>query len=310
MNKARILFAGTPDFALPSLEALFRADYNLVGVLTQPDKPGARNKLTPPPVKVAAQALGLPVLQFAKVRQEGVEAIRSLRPDLIVTAAYGQIISQEIIDIPTYGVINVHGSLLPRWRGASPIQQAVLAGDEQTGITIMRTALAVDSGDIVLQRAIAIDPDETAGELFDRMAVLGAYTLLEALPSILDGSAVYTPQNHAEATFCSFISKEQGRIDWDKPYTDLHNHVRGSNPWPSAYCYVDAKLFKVWRVSLVDYQVAAPIGSVCLADAKEGIVVQCRDALVRLDEVQAEGSRRMSGREYMVGHTLPIGTKL
>ena len=307
---SRVLFAGTPDFALPALQALYDAHYTVVGVLTQPDRVGAKNKVTPPPTKVLAERLGIPVLQFAKVRAEGVDAIRALAPDVIVTAAYGQIISQEIIDIPRCGVINVHGSLLPLLRGASPIQQAVLEGMDKTGITIMRTALAVDSGDIILQKEIAIGAEETAGELFDRMSVLGAYALLEALPSVLDGTAVYTPQNHAQATFCKMLKKEDGKIDWNVGVRALSCHVRGMNPWPSAFCTIGGKLFKVWRVSRYDDAVVAPCGTVCVANAKEGIVVQAADGRVCLEEVQAEGSRRMSGREYMVGHTLPIGETL
>ena len=307
---SRILFAGTPDFALPSLQGLVDAGYDVVGVLTQPDRVGAKNKLTPPPVKVMAEAMGIPVLQFAKVRQEGVAAIRAMAPDVIVTAAYGQIISQEIIDIPRCGVINVHGSLLPLLRGASPIQQAVLDGFTRTGITIMRTALAVDSGDIILQRAIDIDPDETAGQLFDRMAVLGAFALLEALPHVLDGTAIYTPQDHAQATFCRMLRKEDGRIRWDTTVQALLNHVRGMNPWPSAFCTVGGKLFKVWRVTPYDAAVTAAVGTVCIASAKEGIVVQVRDGRVLLAEVQPEGSRRMSGAEYMVGHSLLVGEVL
>lgn len=307
---SRILFAGTPDFALPSLEALVDGGYDVVAVLTQPDRVGAKNKLTPPPVKVMAERFGIPVLQFAKVRAEGVEAIRALRPDVIVTAAYGQIISQEIIDIPRLGVINVHGSLLPALRGASPIQQAVLDGLDKTGITIMRTALAVDSGDVILQKEVAIDPEETAGELFDRMAVLGAVALLEALPKVLDGTAVYTPQDHSRATFCKMLKKEDGVLDWARTVWDIRCHVRGMNPWPSAYTTVGGKLFKVWKVAEYDREVSSPVGTVCIANAKEGIVVQAKDGRVSLIEVQPEGSRRMSGKEYMVGHSLTVGEVL
>lgn len=307
---SRILFAGTPDFALPSLEMLVDRGYDVVAVLTQPDRVGAKNKLTPPPVKVMAQAYGIPVLQYAKVRAEGVAAIRALAPDVIVTAAYGQIISQEIIDIPRFGVINVHGSLLPALRGASPIQQAVLDGLEKTGVTIMRTALAVDSGDIILQKELNIGEEETAGELFDRMAVLGAVALVEALPKVLDDTAVYTPQNHAQATFCKMLKKEDGHIDWNRSVREIGCHVRGMNPWPSAYTTVDGKLFKVWKVAPYDEVSGAPCGTVCVANAKEGIVVQAKDGRVALLEVQPEGSRRMSGKEYMVGHSLPVGEVL
>jgi len=307
---SRVLFAGTPDFALPCLEALVESGYQVVAVLTQPDRVGAKNKVTPPPVKVMAQAYGIPVLQYAKVRAEGVDAIRALEPDVMVTAAYGQIISQEIIDIPRCGVVNVHGSLLPALRGASPIQQAVLDGMEKTGVTIMRTALAVDSGDIILQKEIAVDPEETAGELFDRMAVLGAVALIEALPKVLDGTAVYTPQNHADATFCKMLKKEDGVLDWGRTVWEIRCHVRGMNPWPSAYTTVAGKLFKVWKVAEYDRVVAAPVGTVCIANAKEGVVVQAKDGRVALLEVQPEGSRRMSGKEYMVGHSLKVGEVL
>lgn len=304
---SRVLFAGTPDFALPSLQALVDAGYDVVAVLTQPDRLGARNKLVPPPTKVLAEKLGIPVMQYAKVRTEGVEAIRALDVDVMVTAAYGQIISQEIIDIPRCGVINVHGSLLPALRGASPIQQAVLDGLDVTGVTIMRTALAVDSGDVILQKEVKIGPDETAGELFDRMAVLGAFALVEALPAVLDGTAKYIPQDHDKATFCKMHKKEDGRIDWNKTKREVGCHVRGMNPWPSAFTTIGGKLFKVWRVEAYDDQVTAPVGSVCIANAKEGIVVQVADGRVALVEVQPEGSRRMSGKEYMVGHSLTIG---
>lgn len=228
----------------------------------------------------------------------------------MVTAAYGQIISQEIIDIPRYGVLNVHASLLPLWRGASPIQQCLLNGDEETGITIMRTALEVDSGDIVLQKSTPIGPQETAGELFDRLAVLGAYCLLDALPAVLDGTVQFVPQDHTKATFCKMLHKEDGRIDWGRTQRQLDCHVRGMNPWPSAFCEVGGKLMKVWQVTALAQDVSAPVGTVLVANAKEGIVVQCADGWLRLDVVQPEGGRRMSGKEYMVGHALPVGEVL
>ena len=180
----RVLFLGTPDFAVPSLRAIHASDHELIGVVTQPDRQGRRLALTPPPVKVEAAALGLPVYQFESLRKEGVELVRSLAPDVMVTAAFGQILSQELLDIPKYGVFNVHGSLLPAHRGASPIQASLLAGDEVTGVTIMRTALAVDSGDVILKKPLPIFPDDTAGTLFDKLAALGAEGIVEALDQI------------------------------------------------------------------------------------------------------------------------------
>lgn len=306
----RILFAGTPDFALPSLEVLLQAGYQVVGVLTQPDKPGARGVLTPPPTKRMAEQYGIPVLQFAKVRLEGVEAIKALSPDIIITAAYGQIISQEIIDIPTYGVINVHGSMLPLLRGACPIQQAIRDGFTHTGITIMRTALAVDSGEIILQKEIPIGSKETAGELFDRMAVLGAYALLEALPSVLDGTAVYTPQIEENATFCRMMKKEEGLIDWSLSAKRLDCHIRAMNPWPSAYFMLDGVLFKVFEASLVSHDTVAQPGTVLAASAKEGLQVQVSDGVVRFDVIQPQGKARMKGADYLKGHTIPTGILL
>ena len=306
----RVLFAGTPDFALPSLQALVDAGYNVVGVLTQPDKEGARKKMTPPPTKVLAEKLGIPVLQFAKVRTEGVEAIRSLAPDVIVTAAYGQIISQEIIDIPPYGVINVHGSLLPKLRGACPIQQAIIDGHEETGITIMRTALKVDSGDMILQYKTKIGEKETAGELFDRMSVMGAFALIEALKKVFDGTAVYQPQVHEDATFCGMMKKENGRIDWSKTVWEIDCHVRGMNPWPSAFTAYQGKTLKIWQVEKLNDLVEAPCGSIVRASAKEGVAVQAKDGQLLVQQLQAEGGRRMSAKEYLAGHTLNVGEVL
>jgi len=303
----RVLFAGTPDFALPSLEALVRHGYDVVGVLTQPDKPQTRKMImTPPPVKVAAQGYGIPVLQFDKVRKEGVEAIRALQPDVIVTAAYGQIISQEIIDIPRLGVINVHGSLLPAYRGACPIQMAMINGDKETGVTIMRTALKVDSGDIILQRAIPIGEEESLESLFDRLAVLGAYALIEALDKVFDGTAVYTPQDHSKDTFCRMLTREDGHIDFDKTYREINCLVRGVTPWPSAYITLGGKRLKVWAIESAD--VDLPVGQLADSDQVKGLVVGCKDGAIRLTLVQEEGAKKMSDADYARGHHIAGGT--
>lgn len=311
----RVLFAGTPDFALPSLMALAQDDrYTVVAVLTQPDKPVSRKKvMTPPPVKVLAQQLGIPVLQYDSVRKEGVEAVRALDIDVMVTAAYGQIISQEMIDIPRLGVINVHGSLLPRYRGACPIQMAMINGDKETGITIMRTALKVDSGDMLLQRAIPIEDDETLEQLFDRMAILGADALMEALDKLFDGTAVFTPQDSTQATYCHMLTKEDGKIDWNTTGRLIDCKVRGFCPWPSAWTVLEGKRIKVWQVKVVpltdrpEYESCAVGSVVDDTDKVQGIGIRCADGVVWLVELQQEGSKRMSGKEYVLGHKLSKG---
>lgn len=298
----KIIFLGTPDFALASLEALLSSSHNIVAVVTNPDRPGDKLKLTPPPVKTLALNRGLKVLQFSSIRKEGVETIRALAPDLMVTAAFGQILSEELLSIPRFGVINVHGSLLPKYRGASPVQQAILNGDKITGITIMRTAYAVDSGDILLQKSITIGDDETAGELFDRLSILGAEALIEAVGLIESGEAVYTPQNHSEASYCRMLTKESGLIDFSKSIEELHNFVRGLNPWPAAYTYLDGKMFKIWRVKNLGFGTSAVPGTIVKANVKDGIAVQTKDAAAALVEVQLAGGRRMSGAEFAAGH--------
>ncbi len=303
----RIIFLGTPDFALPSLKALVESKHEIAAVVTNPDRPGNKLKPAPPPVKQLAQRLGLKVLQYGSIRKEGAEDIKRLCPDLMVTAAFGQILSREILNVPKHGVINVHGSLLPKYRGASPVQQAILNGDKITGVTIMRTVYEVDSGDILLTKSIDIGADETAGELFDRLAELGAEALVEALSLIDSGKAVFTQQNHSEATFCKTIKKDFGIIDFSKSAEQLHNFVRGLNPWPAAYTYVDGKLFKIWRIEKVDERTDYACGTIVLSDIREGIVVQVGDGTIRLSEVQLEGGRRMSGREFLIGHRLEAG---
>ena len=305
----RVLFAGTPDFALPSLEALVRHGYQVVGVLTQPDKPQTRKMImTPPPVKVAALRYGIPVLQFDKVRKEGVQAIKDLSPDVIVTAAYGQIISQEIIDIPPLGVINVHGSLLPAYRGSSPIQAAMINGDKVTGVTIMRTALKVDSGDIILQKSLPIGEKESLESLFDRLAVLGAYALIEALDLVFAGKATYTPQDHDKATFCKMLTREDGHIDFAKTYREINCLVRGVTPWPSAYVMLGGKRIKVWSVERED--MVLDVGRTADSAIVKGIVVGCRDGAVRLTEVQEDGAKRMKGEDYARGHRILEGSEV
>ena len=306
----RVIFLGTPDFALPSLKAIFDAGHQVVAVVCQPDKPSTRGKIRFSPVKQFGIDKGIPVYQFTKIRKEGVEIIKELNPDIMVTAAYGQIISQEILDIPKYGVINVHGSLLPKYRGAAPIQQAILDGEKETGITIMQTALAVDSGDILLTVKTPIEPEETAGELFDRLAEMGAKAVVEGLALIESGRAVFTPQDHSQATFCKMFTKEMGLIDFDKDFLTLKNFVRGMNPWPGAFTHVGEKTLKVFSISACEDNSESPVGSVLFADNKNGLIVKIKNAAVSIDQLQMEGGKRMDAKAYLLGHKIEVGTIL
>lgn len=304
----KIVFLGTPDFSLPSLKAIAGSHHTVVGVVTQPDKERDRGKITFSPVKECALKLGLNVLQFDKIRTQGVQILKNLAPDIMVTCAYGQIISQEILDIAHYGVVNVHGSLLPKYRGSSPIQWAVINGETKTGITIMQTAIGIDSGDIMLQKEVDILPQETAGELFDRLSFLGAETIIEALDLIENDIIKKTKQNEAKATHFPMLKKEDGKIDWSMRSDEIVCRVRGFNPWPSAYSFLNGKLFKVWRAETASEQdiVSVMHAMQCGAGVidKNRLFIKCGNGVVELLEVQLESKRRMTAREFLVGFNL------
>jgi len=303
----KIIFLGTPDFAVPSLRALYENGHEILAVVCQPDKAGNRGKVSFCPIKVFALEHNIPVLQFEKIRRDGVEILKDLAPELMITCAYGQIISQEILDIPKYGVINVHGSLLPKYRGASPIQQAVLDGEKETGITIMKTVYAVDAGDILLVEKTQIGENETAGELFDRLAEIGGNAILKAVKLIEKGKAIYIPQEHDKATFCKMLTKEEGRISFDMNYNQISSFVRGMNPWPSAFTFINDKLFKIHQISYFDYNGNEEVGTILFASAKKGLIIKIKDCAISLDIIQPEGSKRMSSKDYLMGHTIIEG---
>ncbi|MCL2695495.1 MAG: methionyl-tRNA formyltransferase, partial [Clostridiales bacterium] len=272
----RIAFLGTPEFALPSLAALYDAGHDLLAV-TQPDRPvGRRAVLTPPPVKVWAEARGIPVLQFEKIRAaEGVAALKSFAPELMVTAAFGQLLSRENLAIAPLGTVNVHGSLLPKYRGASPIQWAIINGETATGITTMQTDIGMDTGDILLQKRLAIGEDETYGALSERLAVLGAETLTETLELLAAGKLVRTPQNDADATVCRLLTKEHGRLRFDVPARNVHNLVRGTNPWPGAWAMLNGSPLKIWNSRAgAGVRRSGQIGTLS-GSSKDGLFVQC-----------------------------------
>lgn len=309
----KIVFMGTPDFSSVVLEKLHSV-YPVSAVVTGLDKPVGRGyQLKASPLKQTALKLGIPVLQYEKVSREGIEDIQNLRPDVVITAAFGQILNEKFLAIPKYGVLNVHASLLPKYRGSSPIQWSIINGEENTGITIMRTVKAVDAGDILLKKVTKIGEKETAGELFDRLALLGGDAIVEAVKLIEDGSAVFTPQNHDEATHCSMISKEDGNIDFAKTAYQIDCFVRGMSPWPSAYTHVGEKTLKVFAVEKADYINDANVysnGEVIKSDAKDGLLVKVADGVIRLCDIQLEGAKRMKDVDFLRGRSIEVGTIL
>ena len=298
----KIVFMGTPDFSAVVFEKL-NSVYPISAVVTGVDKPvGRKMVLTPCPLKVAALNAGVPVLQYEKVSREGIEDIEALAPDLVITAAFGQILSDKFLSIPKYGVINVHASLLPLHRGASPIQSSMLAGDKVTGITIMKTVKEVDAGDMLLKKEIEIAPDDYADTLFDKMAVLGGEAIVEAVRLIESGEAVFTPQDHSKATHCVKISKAEGKINFDTTAQSLRNFVHAMNPWPSAYTFVNGKQLKVIDLDIVDDTSDKMPGTVLSADRKSGIVVKCSDKAVRLKLIQLEGKGKTDDLSFLNGN--------
>ena len=298
MNKANVVFAGTPDFALASLRALVEAAVIPAVVLTQPDRPSGRGKkMTASPVKQFAQDRGIPVWQPQTLKDpDTVAALRDFEPDLMVVAAYGLLLPQDVLDIPGRGCLNVHASLLPRWRGAAPIQAAILAGDEQTGISLMHMEAGLDTGPVYVRESFDIDANMTAGDAHDRLAELGGAMLVASLPKILDGSLKAEQQDDIRATYAPKIKTSDAKIDWDQPATDLHRHVRAYNPVPGARFEFRGESIKCWDAELSD-QEGSPAGTVLSAD-KEGVVVACGEGSLVLKELQRPGRRRVSAAEF------------
>ena len=306
---------GTPDFAVCALSAIIDGGYNVVGAVTQPDrKRGRGEEVSFCPVKSYAVKKGIPVYQYESIRKEGVGDIKRIDPDIVITCAFGQIISQEILDIPKYGVINIHASLLPKYRGSSPIQWCLVNGEKKTGITIMRTALAVDSGDILLHKEINILPEENAGQLFDRLAVLGGQAIVQALEIISSGQAVYIPQDEKSATHYPMINKEDGKIDWANPADSIFNRMRGFTPWPSAFTYLDGKIFKISKCRVCgDVDIAENMKEYSCGEvyaSKSRAFVKTGDGIVELIEVQLEGKKSMEISAFLSGGKLKSGVKL
>ncbi len=299
----RVVFLGTPEFGVPSLKALVNAGYEVAGVFTQPDKPKGRgNKMLPSPVKSCAIEMGIPVFQPVKIRVDGVNDLRALRPDLCVTAAFGQILSQEILDIPRIGTVNVHSSLLPKYRGSAPINWAIMEGETVTGVTTMMTDKGLDTGDILLKREVAILPGETAEELTARLAPIGAELLIETIRGLEAGTVRRVKQDENEASYFPMLKKEMGEIDWRLSAHQIVCRVRGLTPWPgSTFTWGGGEAVKVWKAEEAENPGKAP-GEILCADAKNGLVIAAGEGAVRVIELQAPGGKRMNAKDYLRGH--------
>lgn len=300
----KIVFMGTPEFAVPSLKTLLNyPGAEVVGVFTQPDRPKGRgNKLTASPVKQTALEAGIPVFQPEKIRRTGLEDLRELKPDLCVTAAFGQILSREILDVPRLGNINVHASLLPKHRGSAPIAHAIMTGDRKAGVTTMMMDEGIDTGDMLLQEETEIGESETCGELTERLSLLGAETLRKTLAEMEAGTLKRIPQNHAEMTYDPMLTKEMGYTDFSGSAEQIRGLINGLNPWPCVSISCTEGPLKLLRAVCAEAE-GVP-GKILRADPKEGLVIACGTGAVRILELQAPGGKRMRAEDYLRGHSI------
>lgn len=307
----KVIFMGTPDFAVGTLEEIIKAGHEVALVVTQPDKPRGRSgALQFPPVKECAVAHGIEVFQPKKIREEeNVEYLRKYNADIIVVAAFGQLLPKSILEMPKYGCINVHASLLPKYRGAAPIQWSIINGDAVTGVTIMQMDIGMDTGDMIAKREVVIEKDETGGGLFDKLAEVGAKLCVDTMVEIENGTATRTPQNHEEATHVSMISKELGNIDWKKSAVEIERLIRGLNPWPSAFTQLGGKSFKIWKADVLEGNTDKVPGTIVRVE-KGCLEVQTGEGVLSLLEVQLEGKKRMETDAFLRGYSVEVGTCL
>ena len=313
----RAVFMGTPEIAATVLKSVLTSRHEVVAVVTQPDKPKGRgHEMAFPPVKEVALDAGIPVLQPQRARDEAfIEELKALQPDIILVAAYGKLLPKAILDMPKFGCINVHASLLPKYRGASPIQWAVLNGDEKSGVTIMHMEEEMDTGDIIMTKEVVLEKEETAGSLHDKLAEIGGPLLLDAMDALETGCAPRIRQNHEEATYVKMLDKTMGNLDFSQPAVQLERFIRGLNPWPTAYTKLDGKLLKFWRAEVVPATEAVKTGrdasaGTVISVAKDSFDVLTGDGVLRICELQIEGKRKMTAEEFLRGYKLETGTVL
>lgn len=307
----RIVYMGTPDFAVPPLEALVKNGYEIAGVFTQPDKPvGRKAVLTPSPVKVSAQKNGIPVFQPDTLKNgKGTKILEELKPDIVAVVAYGKILPVDFLGFPHYGCINIHGSVLPKYRGAAPIQRCVLNGEEYAGVTSMQMNEGLDTGDILLVEKTKIGKNETSGELFERLAVIGADLLIKTLKTVESGEAVPKKQDDSQSTYAAMLDKKMSPVDWKKSALEIHNQIRGLDPWPVAQTVFDGKNLKLFRSEITEIDGEGEAGEIRLL--KNGVAVFCGDKkAVFINEVQYEGKKRMKSADFFRGHRLDGKTVL
>ncbi len=308
MKNLKVVFMGTPDFAVPSLKKLVESGYDVKLVVTQPDQPAGRGKkVTPPPVKVVAEELGIPVYQPEKVKEndELKKRLLEVEPDLIVVAAYGKILPEWLLNLPKYGTINVHASLLPKYRGASPIQWALLNGEEETGVTIMKVIPKLDAGDIISQKRVKIEKEDNAKTLHDKLAEVGAELLVKTLPLYVSGKLKPVPQNEEEATYCPQIKKEMGKIDWRESAEKIFNKIRAFTPWPSAYTTFKGKRVKILKGEPVEG--SGEPGEVI--EAGKNLIVAAGKGALKIERLRPEGRKEISGEEFVRGYRVKKGDR-
>lgn len=307
----RIVFMGTPEFSISPLMALLDAEHEVVGVFTQPDRPKGRGgKVQMSPVKELALKHGIPVFQPLKIRKDGLDDLRALAPDLCVTAAFGQILSQEVLDVPTLGTVNVHASLLPRHRGSAPVNWAILQDDKVTGVTTMLTDKGIDTGDMLLRAETPIVEDDTAGTLLTRLSAIGAKLLIETIERLQRGDCPREKQDETQMTYDPKLEKEMGLLDFAEPTRKNLCRVRAMNPWPCAYVPLREGMLKVWQAASYNGSSKAEPGTVLFADHKNGLIVATGDGVMELREIQAPNAKRMDARAFLLGHTIAAGKPL
>lgn len=307
----RIVFMGTPEFSVPTLVSLIESSHQVIGVVTQPDKPKGRGKeVISTPIKAKALEYNIPVYQPQRVKEESfIDEMKRLNPDIIIVIAFGQLISKALLDIPKYGCINIHASLLPKLRGAAPIQQAILDGEKETGITIMYMDVGLDTGDMLLKKSIPIEKKETGGSLHDKLSVMGGELILETLEQLEKGTLVRIKQEDELSTYAGMLDKAMGQIDFSKSAVEIERWVRGLNPWPSAYTMLHGKTWKVWDADVIEKEYSGQIGEI-VEVTRDSIIVKTGMGAIAFKEVQLEGKKRMTTDAFLRGYPIEIGTQL